>query len=284
MRWWWPDKGPDDMLEQPIPLASFVDYWVPRSLHPLLRHCLIEALKRGPLPRHVAFIMDGNRRFARHKNEPVKVGHQEGFEALKRVLDFLLRLGIQNVTVYAFSIENFNRPPAEVDALMDMARTRLGELCEKGQLLDEYGIQIRVLGRRDLLPTDVQQACARAEQMTARNKNGILNLCCPYTSQEEMTTAIRCAIEQTDTQTDERDVERNLYTNASPPLDLLVRTSGVHRLSDFLLWQANTDCVLHFVKPNWPDIGVADILPPLLSYQIQHWSNWLHDRLPFVST
>lgn len=91
-----------------------------------------------------------------------------------------------------------------------------------------------------------------------------------------MTTAIRHSIVQSKAAANPTitsdTISSNLYTAASPPLDLLIRTSGVHRLSDFLLWQANTDCVLHFVKPNWPDIGVADILPPLLSYQVEQWS------------
>lgn len=171
----WGFRSPEDeALERPIPLASFLDLWIPRSFHPALRTLLVESLKLGPLPQHVAFIMDGNRRFARDKHEPVRVGHEEGFEALKRVLSFLLRLRIKHVTVYAFSIENFNRPPDEVDALMTIARERLVELSKKGQLLDEYGIQIRVLGRRDLLPEDVQEACAHAEAMTAHNKKYIL--------------------------------------------------------------------------------------------------------------
>jgi len=138
--------------------------------------------------------MDGNRRSARTRNLPVRVGHEEGFDALKRVLSFLLKLDIPHVTVYAFSIENFNRDPTEVDALMAMARTRLVEICQHGSvalslsftcaraplvadpgshprsaLLQQYGIQIRVLGRRDLLPLDVQDSCAKAEEMTASN-------------------------------------------------------------------------------------------------------------------
>ncbi|KAK4055073.1 cis-prenyltransferase [Microbotryomycetes sp. JL201] len=167
--------------------------------HPYLRSLIAGALRLGPRPQHMAFIMDGNRRSARQRSLPVRVGHEEGFEALKRVLGFLLKLGVPHVTVYAFSIENFNREPAEVDALLEMARTRLVELCEKGELLDRHGVQIRIIGRRDLLPVDVQEACARAEAMTAHNK----------------------------------------------------------------------DAVLHFVSVNWPDIGVLDVLPPLLQYQAE---------------
>lgn len=129
----------EPILDAHLPLSSFLSY-IPRPFHPLLRTLLIQALRLGPRPAHVAFIMDGNRRYARQYaaakglNGPVdvRVGHEEGFEALKRVLSFFLKLEIPHVTVYAFSIENFNRDPAEVEALMDMARSRLVEICEKG--------------------------------------------------------------------------------------------------------------------------------------------------------
>jgi ditrans,polycis-polyprenyl diphosphate synthase len=93
---------------------------------------IVNILKLGPVPQHIAFIMDGNRRSARERALPVRVGHEEGFDALKRVLSFLLKLQVSHVTVYAFSIENFNRDPVEVDSLMEMARSRLVEICEKG--------------------------------------------------------------------------------------------------------------------------------------------------------
>lgn len=114
-----------------LPISSLLS-WIPSSLHPLLRTLLIHSLRLAPRPRHIAFIMDGNRRSARLRSLPVRVGHEEGFEALKRVLSFLLKLEIPHVTVYAFSIENFNRDPREVDTLMEMARKRLVEICQHG--------------------------------------------------------------------------------------------------------------------------------------------------------
>ncbi|GAA5821870.1 hypothetical protein JCM10212_004295 [Sporobolomyces blumeae] len=288
----------------PVSLASSVCAslvsTVPRSLHPFLRRVLTSSLRLGPRPHHVAFIMDGNRRSARERDLPVRVGHEEGFEALKRVLGFLLRLGIQHVTVYAFSIENFNRNPTEVDALMEMARHRLVEICQHGALLQQHGVQIRVLGRRDLLPLDVQESCLRAEQMTAHNTKGILNLCCPYTSQEEIATAVKRTVSEAlesdrdPSEISESDIASNLYTSASPPVDILIRTSGVSRLSDFLLWQCNDHTTLHFIPPNWPDIGVVDVLPPLLSYQAEHvtaqvldearrWIRWVKGAANVVS-
>ncbi|SCZ91430.1 BZ3500_MvSof-1268-A1-R1_Chr1-2g01403 [Microbotryum saponariae] len=255
--------------------SSFLSL-IPEVLHGPLRTLLIHSLRLGPLPPHIAFIMDGNRRSARLRSLPVQVGHQEGFEALKRVLSFLLKLGICNVTVYAFSIENFNRPPDEVDALMDMARERLVEICQKGALLDRHGVQIRILGRRDLLPEDVQIACSKAEELTQHNTKGVLNFCCPYTSQEEMLTSIKRASRlphsltrppATCSEITDESLSSHLYTSHSPPVDILLRTSAVSRLSDFLLYQSNEDTVLHFIEPNWPDIGVVDVLGPVLVYQ-----------------
>ncbi|KDE03798.1 hypothetical protein MVLG_05739 [Microbotryum lychnidis-dioicae p1A1 Lamole] len=246
--------------------SSFLSL-IPEVLHGPLRTLLIHSLRLGPLPPHIAFIMDGNRRSARLRSLPVQVGHQEGFEALKRVLSFLLKLGICNVTVYAFSIENFNRPPDEVDALMDMARERLVEICQKGALLDRHGVQIRILGRRDLLPEDVQIACSKAEELTQHNTKGVLNFCCPYTSQEEMLTSIKRASRLPPSEITDESLSSHLYTSHSPPVDILLRTSAVSRLSDFLLYQSNEDTVLHFIEPNWPDIGVVDVLGPVLVYQ-----------------
>ncbi|BGO98964.1 cis-prenyltransferase [Rhodotorula toruloides] len=279
-------KAPTDPAASDVhlPFSSFLT-WIPQSVHPFLRSLLIASLRLGPRPQHVAFIMDGNRRSARERKLPVRVGHEEGFEALKRVLSFLLKLEIPHVTVYAFSIENFNRDPMEVEALMDMARKRLVEICQHGALLDQHGIQIRVLGRRDLLPPDVQESCAEAEALTAGNTKGILNLCCPYGSQEEIATAIKRTVESchegklSPSNITEEHIAANLYTAASPPLDILIRTSGVSRLSDFLLWQSNESTILHFITPNWPDIGVADILPPLLSYQAEVWVGQVSDTL-----
>ncbi|GAA5909394.1 hypothetical protein JCM6882_000970 [Rhodosporidiobolus microsporus] len=265
----------DPPADPPLPLSTSLLPYLPRFTHPLLRSLLIHSLSLLPRPAHIAFIMDGNRRSARERHLPVRVGHEEGFDALKRVLSFLLKLEIPHVTVYAFSIENFNRSPEEVEALMGMARTRLVEICRHGALLQQHGVRIRVLGRRDLLPPDVQASCEEAERMTATNTRGILNLCCPYASQEEMATAITRTVaachagELSPDDITEETLASNLYTAESPPLDILIRTSGVHRLSDFLLWQASENTTLHFVTPNWPDIGVAEILPPLLAWQAE---------------
>ncbi|KAI0444463.1 di-trans,poly-cis-decaprenylcistransferase [Xylaria telfairii] len=157
---------------------------------------LIETLKQGPIPKHVAFEMDGNRRFAKnHKIETIE-GHHLGFEALARVLEICYKSGVKVVTVYAFSIENFNRPRGEVKGLMALAKVKLEQLAQHGELLDRYGACIRVLGERDLIPEDVLPFVDRAEEMTKHNKDAVLNICFPYTSRAEMTSAIKATINE----------------------------------------------------------------------------------------
>ncbi|GAA94553.1 uncharacterized protein L969DRAFT_16987 [Mixia osmundae IAM 14324] len=248
-----------------------------------IKSALVSSLRLGPLPKHVALIMDGNRRFSRRLGaKPIK-GHEAGFEALKSLLDFFLHLDITTVTVYAFSIDNFRRTEEEVEGLMDLARNKLGELCQKGELLQRYGIRVRVIGRRDLLPIEVQRACLSAERLTAHNTRGCLNICFPYTSRDEMTQSLRSAISDVgDHLIEPSDItpellDDRLYTaqtqmayleEPSEP-DILIRTSGVSRLSDFLLWQISDQTSLHFLPRCWPDIGVADVLPVLLGWQAE---------------
>lgn len=134
-----------------------------------LRELLIGALSKGPVPQHVAFIMDGNRRYARsHKIETIE-GHNRGFETLARILDICYKCGVKAVTVYAFSTENFARPKYEVDGLMQLAKAKLAQLSEHGDLLDRYGASVRVLGELERIPPDVREVCDRAVEMTKNN-------------------------------------------------------------------------------------------------------------------
>lgn len=274
-------------------VLNFLPSLIPSSFYPSLRTLLIRSLRLGPLPQHVGFIMDGNRRFSRTLGLPVDQGHLAGFEALKRVLELLLRLEVPNVTVYAFAICNFNRSPEEVSKLMNLARTKLLEICEKGQLLDQYGIRVVVIGRKDLLPMDIQASVAKVESMTAHNKRGCLNVAFPYSSQEEMATVICHSVQESNMQNNPPNsitidtLSNHTYTSHSPPLDILVRTSGVHRLSDFLLWQSTLSTQfydtnsqfmgrqalpgpsVHFVPRYWPDFGILDVLPIILGWQAE---------------
>jgi len=264
------------MLSQ---LISRCYSWLVDKIKSTSEDIILSILAAGPIPQHVAFVMDGNRRYARSHGKYVKEGHADGFEALRRMLKVCLRLNIKCVSTYAFAIENFKRSQEEVDALMHLAETKLVELCEHGDLLDEYGVRLNILGRKELLPERVQDAVRRAEDMTKHNSRAILNLCMPYAARDDITNAVqsvvRDALKEDTVVTDitEDDIDARLMTSAvgSPPLDILVRTSGVKRLSDYLLWQCCEGTQLQFSATYWPDFGIRDFVPIILDYQWKVW-------------
>lgn len=203
----------------------------------------LRILKVGPIPSHLALIMDGNRRFAKLHQKNTLSGHIDGFKTLTHVLAWCRDLGINEVTAYAFSIENFRRSKNEVDGLMSIACEKFNQLLNEKEKLAKYGVCIRVIGNIDLLPERLKCLAASAMLMTKDNKTCFLNLALAYTSRDEITSAVRELRRGVQDGTlDETDVtprllEHCLYTAESSPPDLLVRTSGETRLSDFLLWQ-----------------------------------------------
>ncbi|KAF9481945.1 Di-trans-poly-cis-decaprenylcistransferase [Pholiota conissans] len=249
--------------------------WLQDQLTTTARNFLLNVLAAGPIPKHVAFVMDGNRRYARMKHQAIQQGHSEGFVALRRMLEICLRLNIKCVSAYAFAIENFKRSEEEVAALMKLAEEKLVELCEHGDLLDEYGVRLNVVGHTNMLPESVQAAVRKAEDTTRHNKRAIFNLCMPYASRDEIATAIKSSVEVSLTQDyeisyiTEKDIDSQLpiALGGSPPLDILIRTSGVKRLSDFMLWHCSENTQLQFSSTYWPDFGLFDFIPVILDYQ-----------------
>jgi len=204
------------------------------------RWLVARVLQCGPIPQHVAFIMDGNRRFARKKHLDTHTGHLEGFQTLKETLRSCSDLGVKEVSVYAFSIENFKRSQAEVDGLMKLCKEKLMELHDTG-FLKENGVAIRVHGDVSLLPLDVQTVIAKVVYSSRLHTKGTLNICLSYTSRQEILHAMQTLAKGVEDHLlqpediDEELFECCLYSNAAP--DVLVRTSGEIRLSDYLLWQ-----------------------------------------------
>ncbi|KAJ7826664.1 Decaprenyl diphosphate synthase-like protein [Mycena leptocephala] len=196
------------------------------------------------------------------------------------MLEACLRLEIRCVSAYAFAMDNFKRSPEEVDHLMHLAHDKLLEMSRHGQILEEYGVRLNVLGKTSLLPEYVQEAVRHVESVTRNNNKAILNICMPYSSHDEMTTAVdsavRLSLEKSnpdDRKITEDDISAQLMTSlaGSPPLDILIRTSGVKRLSDFLLWQCSENTQIHFSNAYWPDFGLWDFVPILLDYQRKAW-------------
>ncbi|TXT15858.1 hypothetical protein VHUM_00361 [Vanrija humicola] len=241
---------------------------------------LLAVIALGPMPRHIGFVMDGNRRYARSHGQRIAKGHQRGSESLKRTLTICLRLQIPVISVYAFAIDNFNRSQEEIDALMDLVWVELKELSREGGFLDRHGVRLRCIGRLDLLKPEMQAALREMEADTAGNRRGVLNVCGPYASRDEMTAAVRDTVASdaprkitphTVFSKLQTVASANAVDNGHGPLDIFIRTSGVKRLSDFMMWQADEDTQIHFVKTYWPDFGFTDLLPILLGWQQKVW-------------
>lgn len=258
-------------------------------------------LSAGPVPGHVAFIMDGNRRYARSRGEAVAVGHQGGYKALLDVLRACLALGprLKEVSVYTLAINNLGRPEEEVEALMRLAREALCELAKHDAWIVTHRVRVRVVGKLELLPDDVRRAAERIQATTASFDRATLNICMPYAAQEEMARAMRLAVETKITQRPKDgnknitpdDIAAHLWVPTENPLDLLVRTSGVKRLSDFLLWQAcgtsdsssssrgSGGALLLFDDTNWPAFGPMQLARSVLVYQRHIVRQWVRARL-----
>lgn len=246
--------------------------WIRENQKSRFHDFCVRILKCGPIPRHIAIIMDGNRRFAQKNNYDRAKGHLLGFDKLAETLEWCLDLGITEVTVYAFSIENFKRSKEEVDGLLELAREKFTRLMAEKEMIERHGVSFRVLGNWSLLPLDIQQMIADGVAMTKHNNRAILNVCFSYTSQDEMCFAMKSIAEGVtlgliqESDITESLFEKCLYTKKSAPPDLLIRTSGEVRLSDFLLWQSSYS-VLSFVKVLWPEFSRWHLYAAVIHYQ-----------------
>ncbi|KAM6219082.1 dehydrodolichyl diphosphate synthase complex subunit DHDDS [Rhynchocyon petersi] len=266
--------------------------WIKEGEFSLWERFCANILKARPMPKHIAFIMDGNRRYAKKCQVERQEGHSQGFNKLAETLRWCLNLGILEVTVYAFSIENFKRSKSEVDGLMDLARQKFRRLMEEQEKLEKYGVCIRVLGDLHLLPLDLQELIAQAVQTTKNYNKCFLNVCFAYTSRHEISNAVRemaWGVEQgllEPSDITESLLDKCLYTNHSPHPDILIRTSGEVRLSDFLLWQTSHSCLI-FQPVLWPEYTFWNFCEAILQFQknhsalqvrVQDWFDWQKAR------
>ncbi|MEO6797563.1 MAG: polyprenyl diphosphate synthase [Candidatus Dormibacter sp.] len=218
-----------------------------------------------PPPEHVAIIMDGNSRWARERFLPRVMGHKAGIESIRRVAEAADRRGIRVLTVYAFSTENWSRPRDEVDALMTLfsesIRREVDELARRK-------IELRFSGRLHELSITLQEQIVHANERTRIGARAVLNIAINYGGRGEIIDAIReLAAQGTDlTSLDERAVSEHLYTRGLPDPDLVIRTAGEMRLSNFLLWQAAYS-EFYSTATLWPDFGEDDLDEALASYQ-----------------
>jgi len=214
-----------------------------------------------PVPQHIAIVMDGNGRWAKGRGLPRIAGHRRGAEAARRVVIAAAELGIPYLTLFGFSSENWKRPPSEIQDLMGLLRHYLrGEIAE----LHRNGVRLKVIGDFSKLEPDITTLIEHAEAITRDNNRIILTMALSYGGRAEIIAAVRAIAQEAVAGSlapeaiDENCFSRHLFTAELPDPDLLIRTSGEQRLSNFLLWQA-AYCELVFTKTLWPDFSKSDL-------------------------
>jgi undecaprenyl diphosphate synthase len=219
-------------------------------------------------PRHVAIIMDGNGRWARARGLPRTAGHNRGAEAVRRTLKAAVKAGVRHLTLFGFSSENWKRPASEVDDLMGLLRHYLKREIEE---IHKNGVKLAVIGERDRLGDDIVKLIGDAEERTANNTQLNLNIALSYGSRAEIVLAARAAMQAAidgklkPDQLDEQQFENLMFTTGTPDPDLLIRTSGEKRISNFLLWQcAYAEFV--FTERLWPDFDENDFNAAIQEY------------------
>ena len=220
------------------------------------------------LPKHIAIIMDGNGRWAKRRGLSRKAGHAAGAETLREIADYCSNIGIEVLTAYAFSTENWKRPKDEVDALMDLL---YDYLCDADKKLTGRNNRVRVIGNRSILRPDIQEKMAEVEKMTENNTGMVLNLAVNYGGREEIVNAAKGIVNDVLSgklgaeDVDEKAFDDYMYTAGLPDPDIIMRPSGELRLSNFLLWQAAYS-EFYVTDVLWPDFGERDFERALQDY------------------
>jgi len=237
----------------------------------LYEYFLYRQLDKKLAPKHVGIILDGNRRYAKkHGMEVPWFGHQKGAAKVLEVLRILWEANVKLCTIYAFSIENFQRSKEEVNQIMALAKEKFREVVGNPDV-HRHKVRISAIGRVDLLPKEVQDAIRAAEEDTKDYKDHILNIAIGYSGRAELVDAVRAIGEKIEagqmsaSEVTEDVIEENLYTSGIPDPDLIIRTSGEERLSGFLLWQSAYS-ELYFAQIYWPAVRRIDIWRALRSY------------------
>ncbi|MEO8031491.1 MAG: isoprenyl transferase [Gemmatimonadota bacterium] len=223
----------------------------------------------GGVPQHVAIIMDGNGRWARERALPRPFGHQAGMKAVREVVEGALAAGVEVLTLFAFSTENWQRPPAEIEALMSLLEEYIAQEMEE---LRSQGVSVRFLGDLDRLGPAARDSIGRLEAVTHGGAQLALNICISYSSRAEITRAARQLAEEvaagrlSPADVDEEAISRRLYSAQWPDPDLLIRTSGEMRISNFLLWQL-AYAEFHVTSVFWPDFSRQHLFEAIVDFQ-----------------
>lgn len=244
-------------------LASGVYRWYEKRL--------LREVKQGPIPEHLAIIMDGNRRYAEDAGLSYAQGHEKGRDKLEEMLEWSMSVGVKIMTVFAFSTENLRRKPGEIEYLMDMFVANFTRLADDPRV-HKHRIKVSVIGQRDLLPDRVIQAISKAEEETKDYDRYFFNLAIAYGGREDILQGIKKIAEEVKSEKmqlediTEESFSRVLYTGDHPDPDLILRTSGEERISNFLLWQLAYS-ELYFSDVYWPGFRKIDFLRAIRDYQ-----------------
>lgn len=229
----------------------------------------LDHINEENLPRHIAIIMDGNGRWAKQRGKMRVFGHENGVEAVRRTVENCAKLKIDFLTLYAFSTENWKRPKIEVQTLM---RLLVASLRKELKTLNDNSIRLNAIGNLDFLPSKVAKELNEVILKTSNNKGLTLTLALSYGSREELKSAVKAISAKvknniiSEDDIDETVINTHLYTHDLPDVDLLIRTSGEHRISNFLLWQI-AYAELYFIDVFWPDFNEQHLVDAIINYQ-----------------
>lgn len=229
----------------------------------------LDHINEENLPRHIAIIMDGNGRWAKQRGKMRVFGHENGVEAVRRTVENCAKLKIDFLTLYAFSTENWKRPKIEVQTLM---RLLVASLRKELKTLNDNSIRLNAIGNLDFLPAKVAKELNEVIEKTSNNKGLTLTLALSYGSREELKSAVKAISAKvknniiSEDDIDETVINTHLYTHDLPDVDLLIRTSGEHRISNFLLWQI-AYAELYFIDVFWPDFNEQHLVDAIINYQ-----------------
>lgn len=233
------------------------------------KHSSQDKIIKGNIPKHVAIIMDGNGRWATKRHLPRSAGHRAGVESLREIINASIEIGVDYLTVYSLSSENWKRPESEIKFLMKLF---IATIKNELRLLMEHGVRVRLIGDRKSLPPDVVKAYEEAEKKTSENTKLNFNIALNYGSRQEILDAFKALREKINSGELDiediciKDLSDNLYTKDIPDPDFLIRTSGEHRISNFLLWQISYS-ELYFTKVLWPDFKRKHFIKAIDEYQ-----------------
>jgi len=214
------------------------------------------------LPNHICFIIDGNGRWAKLRHLPRSQGHIKGADKMEKMYKMVRDTGIKYVSIYAFSTENWNRPKEEVNGLMKLFRKAINTFYNQKKYSDCH---IEFLGDLSRFDEDIRKSALDIMERTKNNDAFHINLCLNYGGREDIVQAVNKLIKEGKTEVTMEDISANLYTHNSPDPDFIVRTSGEHRLSNFMPWQS-TYAELYFPKVLWPDFGKNDLIEAIKEY------------------